>query len=273
METLEIDTVVIGAGVVGLAVARELALAGQQGIVLEQRGHFGEGISSRNSEVIHGGLHYPRESLKARLCVQGRELLYDYCQRHPVGHRRTGKWVIASDDSQLEQLAQVQDAAAANGVELQAADKAQLGRQLPGVSAVAGLFSPSTGIVSSHDLMVSLLGELEAAGGQLVCHAPVEEAASTGHGHRLLVGGSDPCQLQCQRVVNAAGLQALDLGLAGVELRLQGGVLSDALVDLLVELGRKPAVPRDPARPGARAGSVQDLGCLIVPMACLTVRF
>lgn len=211
METLEIDTVVIGAGVVGLAVARELSLAGQQVIVLERAGHFGEGISSRNSEVIHAGIYYRQGSLKARLCLEGRERLYDYCRRFRVGHRQTGKWIIASDTGQLEQLNQVQRAAQANGVELEVADQGQLAGQLPDVTAVAGLFSPRTGIISSHDLMVSLLGELEAAGGQLVFHAPVESASSDGQGHRLTVGGAAPCELQCQRVVNAAGLDAIAL--------------------------------------------------------------
>ncbi|MFL1406068.1 NAD(P)/FAD-dependent oxidoreductase [Marinobacter sp. M1N3S26] len=211
METLEIDTVVIGAGVVGLAVARELAQAGQQVIVLERAGHFGEGISSRNSEVIHAGLYYPKHSLKARLCLQGRELLYDYCRHFPVGHRQTGKWIIASDQGQHERLEQVHRAATDNGVELQVAEGASLERALPGVKATAGLFSPRTGIVSSHDLMVSLLGELEAAGGQLVCQAPVEAAYSDHAMHRLTVGGASPCEVRCRRVVNAAGLEAVHL--------------------------------------------------------------
>lgn len=214
METLEIDTVVIGAGVVGLAVARELAQAGQQVVVLEQGGHFGEGISSRNSEVIHAGLYYPKDSLKARLCLQGRELLYDYCRRFPVGHRQTGKWIIATDEGQHERLQQVHRAATDNGVMLDVADGRQVGQALPGVMATGGLFSPRTGIVSSHELMVSLLGELEAAGGQLVCHAPVETGSSPGRGHRLTVGGDMPCEVHCERVVNAAGLHAVDLARA-----------------------------------------------------------
>lgn len=211
METLEIETVIIGAGVVGLAVARELALAGQQVIVLERAGQFGEGISSRNSEVIHAGLYYPQGSLKARLCLQGRELLYDYCQSHPVSHRQTGKWIIACDSSQRGQLEQIHQAAMANGVDLQVADGSQLTHALPDVVASAGLFSPRTGIISSHDLMVSLLGDLESAGGQLVCYAPVESASSEGGQHRLRVGGKLPCEVICQRVVNAAGLDAIDL--------------------------------------------------------------
>lgn len=216
METLDIETVVIGAGVVGLAIARELALAGQEVIVLERGAHFGEGGSSRNSEVIHAGLYYPADSLKARLCVQGRELLYDYCRQHPVGHRQTGKWIIASQHSQLERLEQVRTAALANGVTLQVADHRQLGEALPGVKAVAGLYSPRTGIISSHELMVSLLGELESAGGQLVCHAPVASAASGDHGHTLTVGGEAPCRIRCTRVINAAGLDAIPLAGAWV---------------------------------------------------------
>lgn len=214
METLHIDTVVIGAGVVGLAIARELAMAGQAVVVLERGAHFGEGISSRNSEVIHAGLYYPEDSLKARLCVRGRELLYDYCARYPVGHRQTGKWIIATRDEQQSGLEQVYQAAADNGVTLEAADRARVSEALPDVTAVAGLFSPRTGIVSSHELMVSLLGELESAGGQLVCHAPVVSATSSDGYHELTVGGESPCRLVCSRVVNSAGLNAVALARA-----------------------------------------------------------
>ncbi|SFR52381.1 L-2-hydroxyglutarate oxidase LhgO [Marinobacter daqiaonensis] len=211
METLQTDLVVIGAGVVGLAVARELALAGQEVIVLEQGAQFGEGISSRNSEVIHGGIYYPAGSLKARFCLEGRELLYGYCQTHPVAHRQTGKWIIASHDRQRGPLERVYDSAAANGVALEVAEGEALCRALPGVQAVAGLYSPRTGIISSHELMVSLLGELESAGGQLVCRAPVIAVTSDEGGHTLTVGGEMPCRLACKRVVNAAGLGATPL--------------------------------------------------------------
>jgi len=210
LETLDIDTVVIGAGVVGLAIARELAQAGQEVIVLERQAHFGEGISSRNSEVIHAGLYYPADSLKAKLCLQGRELLYDYCANRPVGYRQTGKWIIAGE-TQQEQLDQVLRAASANGVTLESVGPDQLARALPDITASSGLYSPRTGIISSHELMVSLLGELEAAGGQLVCQAPVLAATSDGHGHHLEVGGEAPCRLRCRRVVNSAGLGAIGL--------------------------------------------------------------
>ncbi len=210
METLHIDTVVIGAGVVGLAIARELALAGQEVVLLEQGRYFGEGISSRNSEVIHAGIYYPADSLKARLCLQGRERLYDYCRSRAIGYRQTGKWIIAGPD-QLAELEQVHRAATANGVDLEPAGASQITRSLPQVRAAAGLYSPRTGIISSHELMVSLLADLEAAGGQLICQAPVVAAASDGRGHELEVGGSSPCRIRCSRVVNSAGLDAIAL--------------------------------------------------------------
>ena len=210
METLHIDTVVIGAGVVGIAIARDLARAGQEVILLEQGRYFGEGISSRNSEVIHAGIYYPADSLKARLCLQGRERLYDYCRTRPIGYRQTGKWIIAGPD-QLAELEQVHQTAAANGVDLEFAGPDQLARSLPQVRAAAGLYSPLTGIISSHELMVSLLADLEAAGGQLICQTPVVAAASRGWGHELEVAGSFPCRIHCRRVVNSAGLDAIGL--------------------------------------------------------------
>ncbi|WP_166254174.1 NAD(P)/FAD-dependent oxidoreductase [Marinobacter salicampi] len=210
-EALQTDTVVIGAGVVGLAVAQRLASRGQDVIVLEAGGRFGEGLSSRNSEVIHGGLYYPQHSLKARLCNLGREELYRYCASHKVDHRKTGKWIIACDGSQLPQLSIIARTALANDVELEWADSQRLNQALPEVKAQAGLFSRNTGIVDSHGLMLSLLGKLESRGGQLVCRAPVEAVASADGRHCLSVGGDMPCQLTARRVVNAAGLNAVPL--------------------------------------------------------------
>lgn len=210
-ETLKTDTVVIGAGVVGLAVGRALAAAGQQVVVLEAGPRFGEGVSSRNSEVIHAGIYYPQGSLKAELCVAGRQLLYEYCQRFPVGYRKLGKWIIATGPGQTGRLAELQQAAAANGVALDLADQSQLARALPEVRAVAGLWSAETGIISSHELMVSLLAELEQHDGMLVCQAPVLEVTSEPSGHQLEVGGATPCRVHCTRVVNAAGLGAIPL--------------------------------------------------------------
>lgn len=211
MENFRVQTVVIGAGVVGLAVGRRLAQAGQQVLVLESGPRFGEGLSSRNSEVIHAGIYYPRESLKARLCGAGREQLYDYCRAFPVSHRRLGKWIIATGTEQLDSLDKLQASARANGVLLDHADRRQISQALPEVDAEAGLWSASTGVISSHELMMSLLGELEAAGGTLVCRAPVEAVVSEEREHRLQVGGDNPCVIRCERVVNSAGLGAIPI--------------------------------------------------------------
>ncbi|NMT65443.1 NAD(P)/FAD-dependent oxidoreductase [Marinobacter orientalis] len=220
-EILQTDTVVIGAGIVGLAVARKLAMQGGEVLVLEASGHFGEGLSSRNSEVIHAGIYYPDNSVKARLCVRGRHLLYDFCRQRHIGHRKTGKWIVARGQAQQDTLANIGRQAGRNGVELQRVTRKRLKEALPGVAAEEALYSPQTGIVDSHGVMVSLLGELEDHGGQLVCHAPVEHAVSDGRQHRLWVGGQAPCELVARRVVNAAGLEAVPLathwhGAAGV---------------------------------------------------------
>lgn len=213
-EQLDADVVVIGAGVVGLAVARSLAMSGQEVIVLEAGDRFGEGISSRNSEVIHAGLYYPESSLKAILCVQGREMLYQYCERFKVGCRQTGKWIIACHQDQEPALELVRRQAAKNGVELSQADGRRIAKALPEVRATAALHSPATGIIDSHALMLSLLGELESRGGALVYRAPVELAASDGGSHLLKVGGANPCEINARRVVNSAGLAAVPLATA-----------------------------------------------------------
>lgn len=213
-EQLDADVVVIGAGVVGLAVARTLAMSGQEVIVLEAGDRFGEGISSRNSEVIHAGLYYPESSLKATLCVQGRQMLYQYCEHYKVRCRQTGKWIIACHQDQQSALERVRNQAEKNGVALGHADGQRIAKALPGVRATAALYSPLTGIIDSHGLMLSLLGELESHGGALVCRAPVETAASNGTRHLLKVGGANPCEITAQRVVNSAGLAAVPLASA-----------------------------------------------------------
>jgi len=207
-ERFSVQTVVIGAGVIGLAIARQLARNGREVLVLEAASRFGEGISSRNSEVIHAGIYYPQGSLKARCCVRGRELLYDYCTSRKVGHRKCGKWIIAADLSLAERLASIQAQAAGNGVELQLQDGVDITRSIPAINARAGLWSPETGIIDSHGLMLSLLGELEDAGGQLVLNSPVLAAESDGRQHTLTLGGSQRVQLEASEVINAAGLSA-----------------------------------------------------------------
>lgn len=213
LERYEADAVVMGAGVMGLACARELALAGQSVIVLEANAHWGEGTSSRNSEVIHAGLYYPPDSLKARFCIDGREALYDYCAKRDIAHRRTGKWIIASAPEQEAVLQGIMDRAVECGVPLTWGDKKALSAALPDVTACAGLFSPTTGIVDSHGLMLALLADVEAHDGMLICRAPVESVDSTrlpGQ-HVVTVGGDSPCELAAKRLVNAAGLDAIAL--------------------------------------------------------------
>ncbi|MEC7816416.1 MAG: NAD(P)/FAD-dependent oxidoreductase [Pseudomonadota bacterium] len=207
-EELEVQTVVIGAGVVGLAVARQLARQGRDVLVLESGPRLGEGISSRNSEVIHAGLYYPTDSLKARFCVRGRELLYEYCESHQVRHRQCGKWIVASSEDQLERLGALSDQAALNGVVLKAADSGVVQAALPELRVAGGLWSERTGIVDSHGLMLALLGELEDAGGRLAVQCPVTAIESNAKGHRIEIGGEEPMVLLAQEVVNAAGLGA-----------------------------------------------------------------
>ena len=204
-----IDAVVIGAGVIGLAIGRALALQGRETLVLEQYAAIGSVTSSRNSEVIHAGLYYPTGSLKARLCVAGRERLYAYCASHGIGHRRCGKLIVATEAGQREQLGRIHAQARANGVhDLQVLDAAQVLALEPALRAVAGLLSPSTGIIDSHAYMLALQGDLERAGGAVVLRSPVLSIAAGGDGLHLAVGDADGTRLAARCVVNAAGLWA-----------------------------------------------------------------
>ena len=203
-----VDVVVIGAGVVGLAVARALALAGREVWVLESEGTIGRGISARNSEVIHAGIYYPQGSLKALLCVQGKQLLYAYCAERGVAHRRCGKLLVATTPAQMEDLFQVQARARANSVDdLQLLTAAEAVALEPALHCHGALLSPSTGIVDSHGLMLALQGDLEHAGSQVVlhCHVDKVELSLTG---RHLVWTQDGTCLAAHTIVNAAGLSA-----------------------------------------------------------------
>ena len=207
MET--VDALVIGAGVVGLAVARALALQGHETVLLEQADAIGMATSSRNSEVIHAGIYYPSDSLKARLCVRGREQLYAYCAAHRVAHRRCGKLLVATHDAQRATLTQIQAQAARNGVtDLRWLDAGQLHELEPQLHGVGALLSPSTGIVDSHALMLALRGDVEAHGGALALRSPVLSVDSCGPVHVVQVGGEAPMELGARWVVNAAGLWA-----------------------------------------------------------------
>lgn len=204
-----IDAVVIGAGVIGLAVGRALARAGFETIVLERADAFGTATSSRNSEVIHAGLYYPSGSLKARLCVAGRDRLYAYCAEKGIAHRRCGKLLVASGDAQRAKLEQIRVQGQRNGVcDLEWLDAAQLRTLEPQLHAEIALWSPSTGIVDSHGLMLALLGDLESAAGALALRSPVEQIDAGGGVHQLQVGGEASMALEARVVVNAAGLWA-----------------------------------------------------------------
>lgn len=205
-----VDCVVVGAGVVGLAVARALALRGREVLVLESESAIGTGVSSRSSEVIHAGIYYPTGSLKARLCVQGRRMLYGYCAERGVPHQRCGKLVVATSAAQQAQLQAIAARGAANGVDdLEWLTRSQAQQREPALECVAALYSPSTGIVDSHALMLSLQGDLEHAGGMVACHTPLSHADCTPHG--MVLSMQDGTRLQASTVVNAAGLNALHL--------------------------------------------------------------
>ncbi len=207
-----IDAVVIGAGVVGLAVGRALALSGREVVVLESENAIGTGTSSRNSEVIHAGIYYPAGSLKARLCVQGKEWLYAYCAERGVGHQRLGKLIVATSPEQVQALDGIMAKAAANGVrDLQKLTAAQAQALEPALACHAALLSPSTGVVDSHGFMLALQGDLENAGGLLALLSPVQHIGLK-HGtatHPIRVTTQDGTELACKVLINAAGLSAV----------------------------------------------------------------
>ena len=202
-----IDTVIIGAGVVGLALSRECALRGHETLILEAAARFGTGVSARSSEVIHAGIYYPHGSLKARLCVAGRERLYEFCQRRGVGHRRCGKLIVAVSAAQKEELEALAAAASANGVELVALSAAAARSIEPELSCAAALYSPYTGIIDSQGLMLALLGEAERHGATLSTGSRVTRVILEGGGALLGVNGCEPA-VRARRLINCAGIAA-----------------------------------------------------------------
>ena len=207
-----VETVVVGAGVIGLAVARALADSGREVMVLDAADAMGTGISSRNSEVIHAGIYYPPGSLKARLCVAGRTLLYDYCRSRHVAFRACGKLIVAVSEDDHDVLSKLRRRAAANGVDdlviLEAAEVAALE---PELETCGALLSPSTGIIDSHGLMLALLGEAEAAGAWLALGSPVRDIVAEEKSLLVTVGGRETIILEARELVNAAGLGAQQL--------------------------------------------------------------
>jgi len=205
--------------VVGLAVARALAKAGREVLVLEQERWIGSHTSSRNSEVIHAGLYYPKDSLKARYCVSGRRQLYAYCAEHGVAHRRIGKLVVACTEAEIGVLRAVMERATANGVDdLQWLGGNEASSLEPALFCLAAFHSPSTGIIDSHGLMLALEADAESAGANIVLRAPVLGGRVEGRGFRLDVGGAEPMTLCCELFVNSAGLEAPSLArrIAGI---------------------------------------------------------
>jgi L-2-hydroxyglutarate oxidase LhgO len=207
-----VDTVVIGAGVVGLAIARAFALAGREVVVLERESTIGTGTSSRNSEVIHAGIYYPPGSLKARLCVAGRLALYPYLAERGIAHRRSGKLIVATDAAQIAGLEKLQAQARTNGVsDLRMLSGAEARALEPELFCVAALESPSTGIIDSHGLMLALRGEAEDHGAAVAFRSPITGGRIGREGIELDVGGAEPMRLLASTVVNSAGLFAQDV--------------------------------------------------------------
>lgn len=207
-----VDCLVVGAGVIGLAVARALAARGRDVIVIEAADRIGAGISSRNSEVVHAGLYYPQGSLMARLCVEGRRALYDFCASRHIPYRKCGKMIVATSPDELGKLEAIRERARANGVDdVALLDGAEARALEPELSCSAALLSPSTGILDSHAYMTALQGELESLGGVVVFQTPALKGEVMDDVVALDVGGATPIQLRCNLLVNAAGLSATKL--------------------------------------------------------------
>lgn len=204
-----VDTIVIGAGIVGLACARALARTGREVIILERHGAFGTETSARNSEVIHAGIYYPQGSLKARLCVEGRKKLYAFCEEYGVTYRRCGKLIVATQPGQEDKLAEIRQRAVLNGVDdLRLLTRDEALALEPNLQCTAALLSPSTGIVDSHGLMLALLGDAERHGAVLALHSPVVAGAVREDGIEIEVDGDSAMTLVAHSVINSAGLSA-----------------------------------------------------------------
>lgn len=206
----KVDCIVAGAGVVGLAVARAIAASGREVIVLEAGKVIGDWTSSRNSEVIHAGIYYPAGSLKAQLCVTGKEMLYEYCETRNVDYHRLGKLIVAASADQTASLDAIVTKAYANGVDdLRLLDAAQINALEPKLRGSAAILSPSTGIIDSHGLMVALQGEIEDNGGAIAFESPLETAQANSGGFVVQIGGDNgDYRIRTDWLVNAAGLTA-----------------------------------------------------------------
>jgi L-2-hydroxyglutarate oxidase LhgO len=210
--------IVVGAGVIGLAIGRALARRGHEVYVLEAADGVGGGVSSRNSEVIHGGMYYPPGSLRARLCTAGRRLLYAFLESRGVAHRRTGKLIVATSEAERAGIEAILARGTANGVEgLHIIGGAQARALEPALRCVAAIVSPETGILDSHAFMHALEGEIADAGGAIALAAPVERVVRSGGAWRIAFGGREPGEVEAEILVNAAGL-----GAQAVAMRTEG---------------------------------------------------
>jgi L-2-hydroxyglutarate oxidase LhgO len=235
MAASDFDIAVIGAGVVGLAAAAELARAGRSVVILEERGAIAQETTSRNSEVIHAGIYYPKDSLKAELCGRGRDALYRRCESLAIPHKRIGKLIVATRDDELPDLEALLENAHANGVpEIHQIDRSDLRKLEPAVTGVAALHSPITGIVDAHALSLSYLAEAEEHDAILLVHHEVDNLEFVGGLWRVLVRAGpnrEEQSLYCRGVVNAAGLASdriaeaagIDVDARGYRLRLCKG--------------------------------------------------
>jgi len=204
-----VECVVIGAGVIGLAISRALAMQGREVVILESEDAIGTITSSRNSEVIHAGIYYPEGSLKAKLCVRGKELLYSYCPKYGISHKRCGKLIVATNKSQISTLDELKKNAWINGVEdMLWLNKAQVNEIEPEINSIGALLSPSTGVIDTHALMLAYLGEAEEHGAMVAYNTPVIGGTIDNNTIKLHVGGKEPTSLTCKYVFNAAGLEA-----------------------------------------------------------------
>ena len=207
-----VDCVVVGAGVVGLAVARALALQGREVLIIESEEAFGTHTSSRNSEVIHAGIYYPQNSLKAKLCVQGKHLLYQYCEDRGIAHKRIGKLIVATEESEIDTVKQYISKASDNGVnDLKWLTADEVRDIEPDINSVGAVFSPSTGIIDSHNYMLSLLGDAENSGAMLACNTAFGAATISDDRFVVRTQGEDSFEISSDVLINSAGLKACDV--------------------------------------------------------------
>jgi L-2-hydroxyglutarate oxidase LhgO len=206
---MDVDAVVIGAGCVGLSCAAALARNGGDVLVLEAADAIGTGVSSRNSEVIHGGMYYPHNSLRRRFCIEGRRKLYAYLAERKVAHRKTGKLIVATSDAETPQIEAIYRRGLENGVENMTLIDGKTARGLePNLACTAALLSPETGVIDSHGYMLALQGEIEDAGGAVALQAPVTRIVPINGGYRVMTGGAQPASVETRKVVNCAALNA-----------------------------------------------------------------